>query len=84
MSGEAVFTLYDTYGFPWDLTEVIAGERGIRIDKEGYEEELKVARAKSTFKARATRRSRPLFKAARAAISGPTKFTGYEGRGTGG
>jgi alanyl-tRNA synthetase len=35
--GQDVFKLYDTYGFPIELTEEIARERGFKIDKEGYE-----------------------------------------------
>ena len=40
ISGEDAFKLYDTYGFPLDLTQMIAGERGQRIDVEGFERAL--------------------------------------------
>lgn len=52
--GKVVFTLYDTYGFPVDLTADIARERGLTIDQEGYEaamaEQRARARAAGTFK----------------------------------
>ena len=38
--GDVVFKLYDTFGFPVDLTELIARENGISIDKEGFEKAL--------------------------------------------
>jgi len=80
--GKAVFTLYDTFGFPADLTEIIAGERGYSIDKAGFNAELDAAKAKSAFKI-----DDPaielIFKQLAREL-GPTKFTGYEGRGTAG
>ncbi|HEX7719852.1 MAG TPA: alanine--tRNA ligase, partial [Woeseiaceae bacterium] len=39
LSGDVVFKLYDTYGFPVDLTADIARERGLEIDQEGFESE---------------------------------------------
>src|SRR5690349_15718963 len=48
-AGKAVFTLYDTFGFPDDLTEIIANERGFGVDKLGFNEELDKARKKSKF-----------------------------------
>ena len=40
IAGTDAFTLYDTYGFPIDLTELIAGENGFTIDMEGFHAEL--------------------------------------------
>lgn len=52
--GKVVFTLYDTYGFPVDLTADIARERGLTIDQDGYEvamaEQRARARAGGSFK----------------------------------
>jgi len=52
--GKVVFTLYDTYGFPVDLTADIARERGLTIDQDGYDvamaEQRARARAAGSFK----------------------------------
>ena len=47
LPGEVVFELYDTYGFPVELTEEIARERGIAVDREGFEREMEKQRARS-------------------------------------
>ena len=53
LDGETVFRLYDTYGFPVDLTADIGRERGIRVDMEGFQEAMgqqrERARAASKF-----------------------------------
>ncbi len=41
LSGDDVFKLYDTYGFPMELTEEIAGENGMTIDTDGFEAAMK-------------------------------------------
>ena len=41
ISGKAAFRLFDTFGFPLELTEEIAKERGYEVDKEGYNEAFK-------------------------------------------
>jgi alanyl-tRNA synthetase len=45
--GKDVFRLYDTFGFPVDLTELMAAERGYSIDQEGFEAELDAQRRRS-------------------------------------
>ncbi|NAW51638.1 alanine--tRNA ligase [Elizabethkingia argentiflava] len=40
LPGEQVFELYDTYGFPADLSRIIAEEKGLSIDEAGFEEEM--------------------------------------------
>ena len=44
LSGKESFKLYDTYGFPLDMTEAILMEKGFTVDKDGFEEELKKQR----------------------------------------
>jgi alanyl-tRNA synthetase len=47
ISGEDAFKLYDTYGFPIDLTQLIAAERGQRVDLEEFERALEAQRKRS-------------------------------------
>jgi alanyl-tRNA synthetase len=47
ISGEEAFKLYDTYGFPIDLTQIIAGERGVEVDLGGFERALESQRKRS-------------------------------------
>ncbi len=47
ISGDEVFKLYDTYGFPVDLTELIAAERGVGVDLAGFERALEEQRTRS-------------------------------------
>ncbi|HEU4612234.1 MAG TPA: alanine--tRNA ligase, partial [Kofleriaceae bacterium] len=80
LPGKVVFTLYDTFGFPADLTRVIAEERGLTIDEKGFDAELQEARKRSSFKLDDAA-IETVFKQLASEL-GPTKFTGYEGRGT--
>ena len=45
--GDEAFKLYDTFGFPIDLTEIIAGERGVEVDLAGFERALEEQRSRS-------------------------------------
>jgi len=47
VSGEDAFKLYDTFGFPLDLTELMARERGYTVDVEGFEQALEEQRRRS-------------------------------------
>lgn len=47
IAGEDAFKLYDTYGFPIDLTEEIAAESGIGVDREGFERALEEQRVRA-------------------------------------
>ena len=57
IGGEHIFKLYDTYGFPYDLTADMARELGIELDEAGFEREMEAqrtrARAAQSFKANA-------------------------------
>jgi alanyl-tRNA synthetase len=47
LSGQIAFKLYDTYGFPLDLTELLARERGFTVDLAGFEELMEEQRARA-------------------------------------
>lgn len=71
--GATVFRLYDTYGFPVDLTADIAKERGLTLDMPGFDQEMEAQRERA--------RSASHFKADygnRLTIAGTSDFTGYE------
>lgn len=75
--GDKVFLLYDTYGFPPDLTGILAEEKGLSIDEEGYEKcmEEQKARARANMKQSInTMGSEGWTEYA----VGSTKFAGYE------
>ena len=74
LAGETIFKLYDTYGFPYDLTADICRERNIDLDEEGFNREMEAQRARA--------RAAQNFKAnAQLDYTGAdTEFTGYEKR----
>ena len=70
--GEVVFKLYDTYGFPTDLTGDIARERGLQLDMEGFEAAMEAQRERA--------RSASRFSAAEdqdLTFEGTSTFNGY-------
>lgn len=72
--GETVFRLYDTYGFPVDLTADIARERGLSLDSPGFEREM----AQQRDRARAASQFGVDQQVSLASLP-PTEFTGYQG-----
>jgi len=74
LPGAAAFELYDTYGFPLELTEEIAREAGVTVDKQGFERAMEKQRARSrkvsTYDGGTTSEE--------AVAARETKFLGYE------
>lgn len=78
LTGEMVFKLHDTFGFPLDLTREIADENNLKIDEEGFQNEMKAQklRAKEAHKSReGSAWEKDLF--ANTDKSLTTKFVGY-------
>jgi alanyl-tRNA synthetase len=74
ISSEAAFILYDTYGFPLDLTELMARERGLTVDVAGFEKLMEEQRER----ARAARKTETIRVEDTALTLYPkTKFVGY-------
>jgi alanyl-tRNA synthetase len=82
VSGDVVFKLYDTYGFPADLTRLMAEEQGFTIDEKKFESEMEAARekAKASWKGKGIAGDQAhLIQLANEAQSAhrATQFTGY-------
>ncbi len=78
LPGADAFKLYDTYGFPLDLTNVICAERGFAVDEAGYDAALDTARERSEFKS-SEHAVEGVYREALAAVpGGVVRFTGYE------
>ncbi|MCW7553348.1 alanine--tRNA ligase [Endozoicomonas gorgoniicola] len=71
--GDVVFTLYDTYGFPVDLTKDIARERELTVDTEGFNQALEAQRER----ARAASKFGMDYNE-QLTVDGVTEFTGYQ------
>ena len=76
IKGRDVFRLYDTYGFPPELTEEVAAERGFGVDLEEFEREMEAQRERGRA-AQAFRKDK-MSEAYAAVGLGATRFTGYE------
>jgi alanyl-tRNA synthetase len=71
--GETVFRLYDTYGFPLDLTADVARERGLSIDQAGFDAAMEAQRGRARAASKFGSELRDSVK-----LSGKTDFLGYD------
>ena len=80
LSGATVFKLYDTFGFPVDLTKLMAEEKGLTIDEAGFEKEMEVTRtrSKASWKAKGIESNEQHLISFAQSIGAPTKFIGYD------
>ncbi|MDE2353720.1 MAG: alanine--tRNA ligase, partial [Betaproteobacteria bacterium] len=72
LDGETVFRLYDTYGFPMDLTADIARERGVAVDLAGFEHAMEQQRERARAASKFTAQGAVDYR------GGATEFMGYE------
>ena len=79
ISGDEVFKLHDTYGFPYDLTLEMAREEGLEIDGDGFRRLMKEQRERAKADAKAKKSGHTDLSEYRkiADISGATQFIGY-------
>jgi len=73
MPGRFVFKLYDTYGFPFDLTELMARERGFTVDKDGFDRLMEEQRTRAR-----SAQKKQIVELSEIETTDPTKFVGYE------
>ncbi|MBX5437115.1 MAG: alanine--tRNA ligase [Alicyclobacillaceae bacterium] len=76
LAGEDAFRLYDTYGFPIDLTEEIAREQGVEVDRAGFERELEAQRERAR-RARQVAEGMNSERGALETVTAPSRFVGY-------
>ena len=77
VTGEEAFKLHDTFGFPIDLTEEIAAERGVPIDRAAFDVEMDAQRARSSAGAGSSGRVGATRELVQAISDEETEFTGY-------
>jgi alanyl-tRNA synthetase len=73
MPGRFVFKLYDTYGFPFDLTELMARERGFTVDKDGFDRLMEEQRARAR-----SAQKKQIVELSEIETKDPTRFVGYD------
>lgn len=77
ISGEDAFQLYDTFGFPIELTEEVAEEENMTIDHEGFEKEMNAQKERARA-ARSDKKSMSVQSALLSKVDVNTEFLGYE------
>ena len=75
--GELAFKLYDTYGFPPDLTRVVAEGRGLRVDEAGFEAKMDEQRRRADFAGSGEAAVEGVYQSILERV-GATTFLGYE------
>ncbi len=75
--GDLAFRLYDTYGFPMDLTRVIAGNRGLDVDEAGFDAKMNEQRGRGDFSGSGEVAVEAIFKQIAERLP-PTTFLGYD------
>src|SRR5689334_21900058 len=80
LSGETAFKLYDTYGFPYDLTEDALRSRGLQVDRAGFDAAMaeQKAKARAAWKGSGAKANEDVWFDL-AEEYGATEFTGYSG-----
>src|SRR5664279_5733688 len=71
--GDDAFKLYDTYGFPLDLTELMARERGLTVDKDGFEKLMEEQRVRAR-----SAQKKEVISLSQLETTAPTKFVGFD------
>lgn len=77
LDGKVIFKLYDTFGFPVELTEEVAEDEGLKVDHEGFEVEMQAQKERARA-ARTTEKSMGIQTALLGDIKVDSKFVGYD------
>ena len=81
LSGETIFKLYDTYGFPMDLTALMAAEEGLQVDEASFEKHMSSSKekAKASWKGKGLQADeKHLIELTQKYLNSPTEFVGYD------
>jgi alanyl-tRNA synthetase len=80
LEGKKVFDLHSTYGFPWDLTQIILREKGFEADLEGFEKEMEKEAEKNKFAGSGDKAVGEVYQKVLERV-GQSEFLGYQGEG---